>query len=44
MSAPPGASQWKFDGVGHCVAQKAPAPLLQALEAFETQTAWGPYP
>jgi len=34
----PGASQWTFDGVGHCVAQEAPAQLLQALEAFETQT------
>jgi pimeloyl-ACP methyl ester carboxylesterase len=35
----PGASQWTFDGVGHCVAQEAPALVLQALEAFETQTA-----
>jgi pimeloyl-ACP methyl ester carboxylesterase len=35
----PGASQWTFDGVGHCVAQEAPAQLLLALEAFEAQTA-----
>jgi pimeloyl-ACP methyl ester carboxylesterase len=35
----PGASRWTFDGVGHCVAQGAPDLLLQALEAFETQTA-----
>jgi pimeloyl-ACP methyl ester carboxylesterase len=33
----PGASQWTFDGVGHCVAQEAPALLLRALETFETQ-------
>jgi pimeloyl-ACP methyl ester carboxylesterase len=32
----PGASQWTFDGVGHCVAQEAPDLLLQALAAFET--------
>jgi pimeloyl-ACP methyl ester carboxylesterase len=32
----PGASQWAFDGVGHCVAQEAPELLLQALAAFET--------
>jgi pimeloyl-ACP methyl ester carboxylesterase len=31
----PGASQWAFDGVGHCVAQEAPALLLEALEVFE---------
>jgi pimeloyl-ACP methyl ester carboxylesterase len=31
----PDASQWKFDGVGHCVAQEAPALVLGALEAFE---------
>jgi pimeloyl-ACP methyl ester carboxylesterase len=35
----PGASQWTFDGVGHCVAQEAPDLLLQALETFEAQTA-----
>ena len=34
----PGVSQWSFEGVGHCVAQEAPALLLQALEAFETRT------
>jgi pimeloyl-ACP methyl ester carboxylesterase len=34
----PGASQWTFDGVGHCVAQEAPDLLLQALAAFEAQT------
>ena len=35
----PRASRWTFDGVGHCVAQEAPDLLLQALEAFEAQTA-----
>jgi pimeloyl-ACP methyl ester carboxylesterase len=35
----PGASQWTFDGVGHCVAQEAPELLLQALAAFEAETA-----
>jgi pimeloyl-ACP methyl ester carboxylesterase len=35
----PAASQWTFDGVGHCVAQEAPDLLLQALAAFEAQTA-----
>jgi pimeloyl-ACP methyl ester carboxylesterase len=34
----PRASRWTFDGVGHCVAQEAPALLLQALETFEAQT------
>ncbi len=34
----PGARQWRFDGVGHCVAQEAPQLLLQALAAFEVQT------
>jgi pimeloyl-ACP methyl ester carboxylesterase len=33
----PAASRWTFDGVGHCVAQEAPALLLQALEAFEAR-------
>jgi pimeloyl-ACP methyl ester carboxylesterase len=33
----PAASQWRFDGVDHCVAQEAPALLLQALRAFETE-------
>lgn len=37
----PGASQWTFDGVGHCVAQEAPDLLLRALETFEAQTARG---
>jgi pimeloyl-ACP methyl ester carboxylesterase len=31
----PAASQWRFEGVGHCVAQETPALLLQALAAFE---------
>jgi pimeloyl-ACP methyl ester carboxylesterase len=30
----PAASQWRFEGVGHCVAQEAPVLLLQALAAF----------
>ena len=34
----PAASQWTFEGVGHCVAQEAPTLLLQALEAFEPRT------
>jgi pimeloyl-ACP methyl ester carboxylesterase len=33
----PEASQWIFPGVGHCVAQEAPALLLQAIEAFEAR-------
>jgi pimeloyl-ACP methyl ester carboxylesterase len=32
----PAARQWTFDGVGHCVAQEAPALVLEALKAFET--------
>jgi pimeloyl-ACP methyl ester carboxylesterase len=35
----PGASQWAFAGVGHCVAQENPDLLLQALEAFEKRRA-----
>jgi pimeloyl-ACP methyl ester carboxylesterase len=31
----PAASQWTFEGVGHCVAQEAPTLLLEALRAFE---------
>ena len=31
----PHASQWAFDGVGHCVGQEDPKLLLQALRAFE---------
>ena len=34
----PAASQWSFDGLGHCVAQEAPELLLQALAVFEGQT------
>ena len=37
VSLIPGASQWTFDGVGHCVAQEAPELLLQALADFETE-------
>ena len=33
----PAASRWTFDGFGHCVAQEAPALLLEALETFEAQ-------
>lgn len=33
----PHASRWTFDGVGHCVAQEAPAMLLDALRAFAGQ-------
>ena len=32
----PAASQWTFNGIGHCVAQEAPELLLQALRAFAT--------
>ena len=32
----PGASQWTFDGVGHCVAQEAPDMVIEALAAFES--------
>jgi len=32
----PVASQWKFDGIGHCVGQEAPGLLLEALRAYET--------
>ena len=31
----PAASQWSFEGVGHCVGQEAPELLLRALQAFE---------
>jgi pimeloyl-ACP methyl ester carboxylesterase len=30
----PDARQWRFEGVGHCVAQEAPTLLLRALGAF----------
>jgi pimeloyl-ACP methyl ester carboxylesterase len=33
----PGASRLAFDGVGHCVAQEAPAQLLQALREFAAE-------
>jgi pimeloyl-ACP methyl ester carboxylesterase len=33
----PVVSRWTFDGVGHCVAQEAPALLLGALEAFKAE-------
>lgn len=33
----PGASQWSFDGVGHCVAQEAPGLVLLALDAFDSR-------
>ena len=32
----PAASQWRFEGVGHCVAQEAPVLLHQALAAFKS--------
>lgn len=31
----PGASQWRFEGVGHCVGQEDPKLLMQALMTFE---------
>ena len=31
----PAASQWSFEGVGHCVGQEDPELLLRALQAFE---------
>lgn len=31
----PGASQWTFAGVGHCVAQEAPGMVVGALAMFE---------
>jgi pimeloyl-ACP methyl ester carboxylesterase len=33
----PAASQWTFEGTGHCVGQEAPELLLEALKAFEAQ-------
>lgn len=35
----PAASRMMFGGVGHCVAQEAPALVLQALHAFAAETA-----
>jgi pimeloyl-ACP methyl ester carboxylesterase len=40
----PGASQWTFDGVGHCVGQEDPHQLLKALSAFEARSDRGGYP
>ena len=37
----PNVGQWTFDGVGHCVAQEAPALLLGALEAFKARAGSG---
>lgn len=34
----PAASQWKFEGIGHCVGQEAPEQLLKALKAFEAHS------
>ncbi len=34
----PAASQLKFEGIGHCVAQEAPENLLRALQAFEAHS------
>jgi len=34
----PAASQWKFEGIGHCVGQEAPEQLLAALKAFESRS------
>ena len=31
----PAASQWKFEGIGHCVGQETPEQLLEALKAFK---------
>jgi pimeloyl-ACP methyl ester carboxylesterase len=30
----PRVSTWRFDGVGHCVAQEAPARVVQAVREF----------
>jgi pimeloyl-ACP methyl ester carboxylesterase len=30
----PTASQWNFDGVGHCIPQEAPELLIEALQRF----------
>jgi pimeloyl-ACP methyl ester carboxylesterase len=35
VSLVPRVSTWRFDGIGHCVAQEAPARLVQALREFE---------
>ena len=31
----PAASQWTFEGIGHCVGQEAPELLVQALKVFD---------
>jgi pimeloyl-ACP methyl ester carboxylesterase len=33
----PTASQWTFEGVGHCVGQENPKQLLDALQMFEAK-------
>ncbi len=33
----PDVSQWRFEGVGHCVAQEAPGIVIEALAAFDRQ-------
>jgi pimeloyl-ACP methyl ester carboxylesterase len=35
----PTASRWRFDGVGHCVAQETPELLIEALHRFADATA-----
>ncbi|MDE2380210.1 alpha/beta hydrolase [Bradyrhizobium sp.] len=35
VSLVPDVSEWRFDGVGHCVAQEAPALLCRALRSFD---------
>ena len=34
----PAASQYRFDGIGHCVAQEAPGLLFKALKTFANDT------
>lgn len=34
----PAASQYRFDGIGHCVAQEAPGLLFEALKTFANDT------
>ncbi len=34
----PAASQWKFEGIGHCVGQEAPGSLLKALKTYANDT------
>ncbi|MBI5261964.1 MAG: alpha/beta hydrolase [Bradyrhizobium sp.] len=35
VSLIPRASEWKFNGIGHCVAQEAPQLLFHALQDFD---------